>query len=86
MMVSNCEQSLEDLADSRWEVALRNSTSLYQPSHERGLIRLLPGLLLSVGENMDTLACMLGLLNSYILLDAPGIMRVSHSFDAHDRS
>ena len=63
--------------DHSWQAGLHNASSLYQPSVESGLIRLLPSLLAVLGENMDVLGLMLPLLNSYLLLDAPGITQVS---------
>nr|XP_031857373.1 uncharacterized protein CI109_007237 [Kwoniella shandongensis]KAA5524445.1 hypothetical protein CI109_007237 [Kwoniella shandongensis] len=56
-----------------WQTALYNAASPYQPTQATGLIRLLPGLLSMLGENMDLLPKLLGLLDSYILLDAAGI-------------
>ncbi|WVQ94582.1 hypothetical protein IAU59_001662 [Kwoniella sp. CBS 9459] len=56
-----------------WQTALYNAASPYQPQRETGLIRLLPGLLNMLGENMDLLPKLLALLDSYVLLDAPGI-------------
>lgn len=59
-----------------WQGALYNSASVYHPSAESGLIRLFPGLLGILGENMDLLPQMLGLLDSYILLDVASILQV----------
>lgn len=42
------------------------------------MIRLLPGLLGMLGENIDILDKSLGLLDSYLLLDAAGIIQVGH--------
>ncbi|KAK8861272.1 hypothetical protein IAR55_002091 [Kwoniella newhampshirensis] len=56
-----------------WQTALHNAASPYQPTATTGLIRLLPGLLNMLGENMDLLPKLLGLLDSYILLDAASI-------------
>nr|XP_019050076.1 hypothetical protein I302_00497 [Kwoniella bestiolae CBS 10118]OCF29006.1 hypothetical protein I302_00497 [Kwoniella bestiolae CBS 10118] len=56
-----------------WQTALWNAASPYQPTKETGLIRLLPGLLTMLGENMDLLSKLLPLLDSYLLLDATGI-------------
>ncbi|WWC68913.1 uncharacterized protein I206_102849 [Kwoniella pini CBS 10737] len=56
-----------------WQTALWNAASPYQPTRETGLIRLLPGLLTMLGENMDLLSKLLPLLDSYLLLDAAGI-------------
>lgn len=61
----------------RWATSLHSSTSLYEPSNEKGLIRLLPGLLGMLGENIDILDKSLGLLDSYLLLDAAGLIQVS---------
>lgn len=57
-----------------WQTALHNGASPYQPTHETGLIRLLPGLLHAISENMDLLSKLLPLLDSYLLLDAAGIV------------
>jgi len=65
-----------DSADDRWAKSLHNATSLQHPTPEKGLIRLLPGLLGMLGENMDLLTTSLELLDSYLLLDAPGIIQV----------
>lgn len=62
---------------SRWQTALYNSVSPYQPSSETGLIKLFPGLLSAISENMDLLPKLLPLLDSYVMLDAPGIVQVS---------
>ncbi|WOO78855.1 Importin-11 [Vanrija pseudolonga] len=56
-----------------WQTALWNAASPYQPTPETGLIRLLPGLLGAIGENMDLIKQLLPLLDSYLLLDAAGI-------------
>jgi hypothetical protein len=64
-------------ADDRWAQSVYNSTSLYHPSPDKGLIRLLPGLMGMVGENMDILNTSLDLLDSYLLLDTAGILQVS---------
>nr|ODN85642.1 hypothetical protein L203_04892 [Cryptococcus depauperatus CBS 7841] len=56
-----------------WQTALQNSVSPYHPSKETGLIKLFPNLLVTLGENMDLLQKFLALLNSYLLLDAPGL-------------
>ncbi|OCF78224.1 hypothetical protein I204_00161 [Kwoniella mangroviensis CBS 8886] len=56
-----------------WQTALWNAASPYQPTKETGLIRLIPGLLSMLGENMDLLPKLLPLLDSYLLLDASGI-------------
>ncbi|OWZ26235.1 hypothetical protein C361_07067 [Cryptococcus neoformans Tu259-1] len=56
-----------------WQTALYNSASPYQPSPETGLIRILPGLLLMLGSNLDLLPKLLSLLDSYLLLDPVGI-------------
>lgn len=61
----------------RWQTALYNSASPYQPSPETGLIRILPGLLLMLGSNLDLLPKLLSLLDSYLLLDPVGISQVS---------
>ncbi|WWC87587.1 uncharacterized protein L201_002477 [Kwoniella dendrophila CBS 6074] len=58
-----------------WQTALWNAASPYQPTKETGLIRLLPGLLSMLGENMDLLSKLLPLLDSYLLLDAAGIIQ-----------
>ena len=50
--------------------------SPYQPTRETGLIRILPGLLGMLGENMDLLPKLLTLLDSYLLTDAAGIIQV----------
>ncbi|WWD16828.1 hypothetical protein CI109_101260 [Kwoniella shandongensis] len=60
-----------------WQTALYNAASPYQPTQATGLIRLLPGLLSMLGENMDLLPKLLGLLDSYILLDAAGITQLA---------
>ncbi|WVF67040.1 hypothetical protein IAT40_001783 [Kwoniella sp. CBS 6097] len=57
-----------------WQTALYNAASPYQPRRETGLIRLLPGLLNMLGENMDLLPRLLALFDSYVLLDGPGIV------------
>ncbi|OCF32339.1 hypothetical protein I316_06007 [Kwoniella heveanensis BCC8398] len=57
-----------------WQTALYNAASPYQPHRETGLIRLLLGLLNMLGENMDLLPKLLALFDSYMLLDAPGIL------------
>jgi len=79
-----------DGANFRWAKSLHNATSFNHPSSEKGLIRLLPGLMGMVGENLDLLVTSLDLLDSYLLLDAAGILQVSplHSRDtsADDRS
>lgn len=59
-----------------WQTSLYNASSLHQPSSENGLIRLLPGLLGMLGENIDILDKSLQLLDSYLLLDASGITQV----------
>ncbi|WWC59902.1 uncharacterized protein I303_102464 [Kwoniella dejecticola CBS 10117] len=56
-----------------WQTALWNAASPYQPTRETGLIRLLPGLLAMLGDNMDLLSKLLPLLDSYLLLDSAGI-------------
>ncbi|WVQ83491.1 hypothetical protein IAT38_005632 [Cryptococcus sp. DSM 104549] len=56
-----------------WQTALWNAASPYQPTRETGLIRLMPGLMGMVGENMDLLTKLLPLVDSYLLLDAEGI-------------
>ncbi|ODO04862.1 hypothetical protein I350_05472 [Cryptococcus amylolentus CBS 6273] len=56
-----------------WQTAIYNATSLYQPNVSTGLIRLLPGLLQVLGENMDLLSTLVGLVDSYLLLDAQNI-------------
>jgi hypothetical protein len=53
-----------------------NADSLYQPSPDKGLIRLLPGLLHMVSENLDLWEQSLPLLDSYLLLDGAGIFQV----------
>lgn len=58
-----------------------NCTSLYQPTRETGLIRLLPGLTVGLESNFDLMMSFLKLLDSYILLDAPGILQVSRIDD-----
>jgi hypothetical protein len=63
-------------ADGRWAKSLHNATSFNHPSPEKGLIRLLPGLMGMVGENLDLLVTSLDLLDSYLLLDAAGILEV----------
>jgi hypothetical protein len=60
----------------RWQAALHNAASPYQPTPETGLVRLLPGLIAVIGENLDILDLMLPLLESYLLLDGPGIVQV----------
>jgi hypothetical protein len=62
---------------SSWQAGLYNAASPYQPTAETGLIRLLPGLLAVISENLDMLDQMLPLLESYLLLDASGIVQVS---------
>ncbi|WVN87256.1 uncharacterized protein L203_102433 [Cryptococcus depauperatus CBS 7841] len=59
-----------------WQTALQNSVSPYHPSKETGLIKLFPNLLVTLGENMDLLQKFLALLNSYLLLDAPGLTQI----------
>ncbi|WVO14781.1 hypothetical protein L204_102419 [Cryptococcus depauperatus] len=59
-----------------WQTALQNSVSPYQPSKETGLIKLFPDLLVTLGENMDLLQKFLALLDSYLLLDAPGLTQI----------
>jgi hypothetical protein len=66
-------------ADGRWAKSLHNATSYNQPSPEKGLSRLLPGLMGMVGENLDLLVTSLDLLDSYLLLDAAGILEVGPS-------
>jgi len=56
-----------------WQTALWNAPS----GHPTPLIRLLPGLLSAISENMDLLTKLLPLLDSYILLDAAGLVQVS---------
>ncbi|WVQ77454.1 hypothetical protein IAR50_007140 [Cryptococcus sp. DSM 104548] len=56
-----------------WQTALYNAASPYQPTPSTGLIRLLPGLLVVLGENMDLLSTLLGLVDSYLLLDAQNV-------------
>lgn len=58
-----------------WQTALWNAASPYQPTAETGLARLIPGLLNAVSENMDLLTKLLPLLDSYILLDPPGLIQ-----------
>jgi hypothetical protein len=65
-----------------WQNSLYNASSLYLPSHEKGLVRLLPGLLGMLGENIDILEESLKLLDSYLLLDAAGITQVSERLAA----
>ena len=81
---------ISDAADGRWAKSLHNATSYNHPSPEKGLIRLLPGLMGMVGENLDLLVTSLDLLDSYLLLDAAGILQVCprHSMGnaADDRS
>ena len=60
----------------RWQTALHHAASPLQPTPATGLIRLFPGLLAILGENMDLLPKMLELLDSYLLLDAAGIISV----------
>jgi len=66
-------------ADHRWQASLYNAESLYQPSPDKGLIRLLPGLLHMVSENLDLLEQSLPLLDSYLLLDGAGIFQVGEA-------
>ena len=54
----------------RWQMGLYNSTHLYEASGETGLSRLIPGLLNELAHNLDLLNRLLGLLDSYLLLDA----------------
>jgi len=79
-----------DGANARWAKSLHNATSYNHPSPEKGLIRLLPGLMGMVGENLDLLVTSLDLLDSYFLLDAAGILQVrplpSIGTSADDRS
>lgn len=65
--------------DGRWAKSLHNATSFNQPSPEKGLVRLFPGLMGMVGENLDLLVTSLDLLDSYILLDAAEILQVRPS-------
>ncbi|KAL7423456.1 hypothetical protein Q5752_001036 [Cryptotrichosporon argae] len=58
-----------------WQAALYNAATPYQPAPEKGLIRLFPGLLSALGENLDLLDSLLPLLDSYLLLDATGIVQ-----------
>ena len=53
-----------------------NATSPYSPTHQTGLIRLLPGLLVTLSENLDLLLVCLSLLDSYILLGAADLIQV----------
>ena len=78
-MVSYCELLLHHCHTEsvRWQTALYNSVSYYEPSAEKGLARLLPGLLNMIGENMDLLSKSLSLLESYLLLDAASLINVS---------
>lgn len=69
----------------RWQVALYNATSPYHPTAQTGLIRLMPGLLAVLSENMDLLDHFLALLDSYLLLDAPGIVRVGATSKHHSQ-
>jgi hypothetical protein len=64
------------LAETRWQTSLYNGVSIYEPSPEKGLARLLPGLLGMLGENMDILAKSLDLLDSYLLLDSNSVIQV----------
>ncbi|GMK54406.1 hypothetical protein CspeluHIS016_0109920 [Cutaneotrichosporon spelunceum] len=57
-----------------WQTALWNAASPYQPTPQTGLISLVPGLIVAVGQNMDLLLRLLPLLDSYILLDAAGLV------------
>ena len=59
-----------------WQAGLYNAATPYQPTPESGLIRLLPGLLAVLSQNMDLLSTTLPLLDSYLLLDAPAIIQV----------
>lgn len=61
----------------RWQASLYNAVSPYQPARETGLVKILPGLLGILGDNMDILPKLLSLLDSYLLLDAPGLLQVS---------
>jgi len=70
----------QPLMPHRWQAGLYNAASPYQPAAETGLIRLFPGLLGILGENMDLLSKMLDLLDSYLLLDAAGVTQVSRCF------
>jgi hypothetical protein len=63
----------------RWQAGLYNAGSPYQPTAETGLIKLLPGLLNILSENMDLLKTLFALLDSYLLLDAPGIIQVRYN-------
>ncbi|ODN87082.1 hypothetical protein L198_07084 [Cryptococcus wingfieldii CBS 7118] len=56
-----------------WQTAIYNATSLHQPNVSTSLIHLLPGLLQVLGENMDLLSTLVGLVDSYLLLDAQNI-------------
>lgn len=57
--------------------------SPYQPTRETGLIRLLPGLAGALGSNLDMMRPLLKLLDSYLLLDAAGIIQVSLGHHVH---
>ncbi|GFZ42911.1 hypothetical protein JCM24511_00629 [Saitozyma sp. JCM 24511] len=69
------KEFFEDDGIALWQAGLYNAASPYQPTAETGLIRLLPGLLAVISENLDMLDHMLPLLESYLLLDAPGIVQ-----------
>ncbi|ORX36457.1 armadillo-type protein [Kockovaella imperatae] len=58
-----------------WQASLYNAASPYEPTPATGLIRLVPGLLNMLSHNMDLLDKALGLLESYLLLDAPGMIQ-----------
>ena len=58
-----------------------NANSLYRPSSDTGLVKLLPGLLNILAENMDLLPKLLPILDSYLLLDAPGLVQVGAKFE-----
>ncbi|RXK35686.1 hypothetical protein M231_07059 [Tremella mesenterica] len=62
-----------------WQAALYNATSLHIPSIEKGLMRLLPGLLGLLQTDMDQAGSLLRLLESYLLLDAPGLIQTHAS-------
>lgn len=53
-----------------------NALNPYEPSPETGLIKLFPGLLHLLTENADLLDSLLPLLDSYIVVDAQGIIQV----------
>jgi hypothetical protein len=60
-----------------WQAALRNSTSIFDPSAEKGLAGLLHGAIEMLSNNLDLYRDICALVFSYLLLDANYVVQVS---------